>query len=113
MFLRKAQVDNSNRKEKNSISFFLMESKLLTILCLKPEKFIKATSNQGRSALYFPHMNIRSILSKVDDVEILLDTLRFSFSILMFSETWYTSDSNDFVLPNYKHFTLRRNIRRG
>lgn len=90
-----------------------MESSPLSNLCVQPEEFINAISNRKQSVLSFFHMNVRSMLSKVDDIEVLLDTLRFSFSVLMFSETWYTPDSNDFVLPNYKHFSIRRNARRG
>lgn len=82
-------------------------------LCVQPEEFINVLSNQKQTVLTFFHMNVRSVLSKIDDIEVLLDTLRFSLSVLMFSETWYTPDSNDFVLPNYKHFSIRRNARRG
>lgn len=90
-----------------------MESSPLTNLCVQPEEFIYAIDNRKQPVLSFFHMNVRSMLSKVDDIEILLDTIRSSFSVLMFSETWYTSDSNDFVLPNYEHFSIRRNTRRG
>ncbi|CAN7983982.1 unnamed protein product [Ixodes hexagonus] len=58
-------------------------------------------------------MNVRSMQSKNDDIEILFDTLRFSFSVPMFTETWYTPHSHDFVLPNYQHFSIRRNAREG
>lgn len=59
------------------------------------------------------HLNARSLLPKRDEVWQLLESCGAAFDILMFTETWYTEDSDHFVLPCYDDFHLNRRDSRG
>lgn len=59
------------------------------------------------------HLNCRSINNKFDDLQLLFDSLDFSFNVIMFSETWYDDESEYFALDGYKHFFLNRPDRKG
>lgn len=53
------------------------------------------------------HLNARSLEPK-KDVTLLLESCGINFDLLMFTETWYTSESEHFMLPGFNHFFLNR-----
>lgn len=67
----------------------------------------------NENCLTFLHLNIRSILNKTKDLEILLSSTRISFDVIILTEAWYNNHSPYFVLPNYKPFVLNRTNKTG
>lgn len=67
----------------------------------------------GDNSLKVFHMNCRSVNNKTDELQCLFDAFNFHFDVIMFSETWYGSESSYFVLKDYTHFAKNRFGRRG
>lgn len=80
---------------------------------IAPIDFANLAASKQPLGLSFFHLNARSVKSKVDDLCILFDCLGFSFDVIMLSETWYKDDSNVFSLPQYRHYSLCREEKRG
>lgn len=66
-----------------------------------------------QKCLKFFHLNVRSARSKTDDLFLLFNTFQPMFDIIMLTETWYSDDSDVFLLPGYEHFYLNRKQNRG
>lgn len=59
------------------------------------------------------HMNMRSIRHKHDDLLNLFSSLTFSFDVMLFTETWLTSDENPPHFENYVYYGIVRPHGRG
>ena len=61
------------------------------------------------------HLNIRSLVPKLDEVKFFLSSLSSDFEIICFSETWLSKGTIDLVnFTNYNHYhTVREDGRRG
>lgn len=59
------------------------------------------------------HLNTRSVKNKMVCLEELLTEFSFQFSVIMLTETWSTSESDIFRLPNYNTYYLNRSHSRG
>lgn len=78
---------------------------------IAPIDFANFAASKQPLGLSFFHA--RSVKCKVDDLGTLFDCLGFSFDVIMLSETWYKDDSNVFSLPQYRHYSLCREEKRG
>ena len=84
------------------------DSKLYT-----PQEFNNSFNNNLEN-LSLLHANLRSINRNFEHFNDLLDSLKFSFSVIGISETWLHNNSPDmFNLPNYKLIRADRKGRRG
>lgn len=59
------------------------------------------------------HLNARSLRAKQDDISALLHACKVKFNVVMFTETWYSEDSDHYILPGYSHFYMNRIGSRG
>ena len=53
-------------------------------------------------------MNIRCALSKMDELYILLSTLKHKPGVLCLTETWYSYDAIPYQINDYKIFNVPR-----
>lgn len=63
---------------------------------------LKSCCSQDDNLLSALHINTRSIRSKLDDINIFLDTSKVFFDILMFTETWLTDTSDVPMFYGYR-----------
>lgn len=63
--------------------------------------------------LSFFHLNARSLGNKHDDVDMFLNSLHYTFDILVFTETWFTNREDAVVFPGYKCEGVYRSGRKG
>lgn len=70
-------------------------------------------TSQAAKSQKLLHINARSLQPKKDLVTLFLQSCKVNFDMIMFTETWYTDDSEYFVLPRYNHFVLNRKKSRG
>lgn len=59
------------------------------------------------------HLNTRSARNKTVELGLLFDEFNFLFDVIMFTETWYSNESDVFSLPDYNGYYLNRTIGRG
>lgn len=83
------------------------------MMVISPNDFANFAAAEQPVDFSFFHLNVRSAKSKLDELDTLFDCLGFSFHVIMLSETWYKDDSDVFSLPQYKHYSLCREQRRG
>lgn len=59
------------------------------------------------------HLNARSLKTKLDEVDLFLNDLNYSFDILCFTETWFSSDDECAFLDGYDCISVCRAFKRG
>lgn len=84
----------------------------VTELCF-PSDVIRLFNHKTNKPLSVFPLNVRSARNKSDELGIPLDDFRFSFDVIMLSETWYSQESDILRFENYKIFYLNRTFRRG
>lgn len=69
---------------------------------------------------YFPgqdlllyHLNAQSLRNKIQEIEADLQQLKYTFDIIGFSETWYSSDADIIQFPDYDNISMFRKGKRG
>ena len=80
------------------------------------EKFKQEISKryQDQPHLSFLHLNIRSLMNKVDDLQQYLAEIEHNFSFIGISETWLDNNTESFVqLPNYSFINTNRATKAG
>lgn len=79
-----------------------------------PEKIVSAAGDINLNKfLKLFHLNARSLRTKQDEVSALFEACNVEFHVVMFTETWYTEDSDHYILPGYNHFYMNRIGSRG
>lgn len=73
---------------------------------------VKETQALKKTASFF-HLNARSLRDKYPDVCAYLATLNHEFTVLAFSETWFSDQKHAVKLDNYNYESLGRCNRRG
>lgn len=68
---------------------------------------------QGRGSLNLFHLNIRSLNKNLDELLILLDSLKTEFQVIVLSETWLNDPSEFITLDGYKDYHSVRSNGRG
>lgn len=59
------------------------------------------------------HFNLQSGKNKYNHLECFFNEVDMLFDIVFFSETWFTSEHDVFVMPGYKSFYANRTEKRG
>lgn len=59
------------------------------------------------------HFNLQSGKNKYNHLECFFNEVNMFFDIIMFSETWFTSEKDVFMIPGYKPFFANRTGKRG
>ena len=80
------------------------------------EKFKQEISKryQDQAHLSFLHLNIRSLMNKVDDLQQYFAEIEHNFSVIGISETWLDNNTESFVqLPNYPFINTNRATKTG
>lgn len=72
-----------------------------------------AVRKQSNDFLSFVHVNARSLAPKQDQVSAFLGGFNLRFDTVMFSETWYHTESDMLVLHEYNHYLINRSGMRG
>lgn len=86
----------------------------LTILTnFKTDHFNSSFSNVNKKLFSAFHVNIRSMKNKRDEVDLLLGSLSVEFDVMLFSETWFGTDSDVCSFDNYVYNGLSRPHGRG
>ena len=97
-----------NEMNKNMIqnSNYFMEETLNHLL---DDKF-----PDGQNIFSLCHLNMRSVPAHLDDFLAYIDCLHVSFTVIGFTETWLTNDSNFlYDIPGYDHVGNHRSNSRG
>ena len=66
-----------------------------------------------RSTLSFIYYNARSLNANISEVKESLNMFFMSFDIIAISETWTSSETQHYVLPEYTLFYTDRDSSRG
>lgn len=59
------------------------------------------------------HVNIRSMKNKIFELDNVFQSLRYSFDVLAFTETWFCNKDDVVALHGYSSEGVYRNDRRG
>lgn len=77
-----------------------------------PSSFSQAVKSY-ESCLSFITLNCRSAKSKIEELDTFFNSLRYSFSVIILTETWYDQLSQMYTPAAYSHFFVTRRLRRG
>lgn len=67
-----------------------------------------------KNSLKIVYLNSRSLKNKLDDITILLDSLKYTIHIISITETWILNDTKHCInIPNYSLILSSRKSRRG
>lgn len=78
-----------------------------------PDDLNIMVSNFRSSVLKCVHLNARSVRNKIFSLEEFFTKFSFSFSVIMFSETWSTNESDVFRMKGYNTYYINRPCGRG
>lgn len=81
--------------------------------CLLPNDLETYIDCKGKGLLKCFHVNAQSARNKTLSLEIFFAQFKFSFDVIMITETWYTSDVDVLKLSSYSSYFMNRTTRRG
>lgn len=84
-----------------------------TATLLLPNELKRKLDLECNSHLKCFCLNTQPAVNKTTDLELLFDQFGALFDIVMFTETWYTDNSDVFRLPSYDTYVLNRTSKRG
>ena len=78
------------------------------------DKLSKTLLSYSTDLLSFIHLNCRSNLRNYDEIQLLLNTIKYSFKVIALSETWLSDESTPSnIFSDYTFVGCNRNKKRG